>query len=577
MDARVGARIEVEAPQRWLAPTDYGLLLILLGISTLLHSWLISHTFVTARDSLGFARYALNLRYPTYEQPEGAPVARTFVDVLREAEHPPGYPMTVVAASVVVRKAYPAELPEQMLLSCQIASACAGILLVIPMYGIGRMLLGQWKGFAATLLFQVLPVPAHITSDGLAEALYLLGFAVALFFGMRALRNRSTLNTLLAGMATGASYLVRPEGLIVAVALAGMFVFLGLSRRWPRDLVLGRLVALAIGVMIAASPYMILIGGLTNKSTGKELLERVLGNKNPRASFGTWQHSQRADAPAVLLASWYDAERDPQKPLWAIKALANETFKAGFYAPVGLALIGAFILRKRLIQDPAWTLLLVLATLHAGVLIVLGLKIGYVSERHTLLLVFASVYLAMAALEPVGRAFTLPRFQACCQGRLGAYMLLIGLIAGGIAGSLKPLHENRYGHYQTGKFLGRVATPEDTIVDPFSWALYYSGRAVYSVPPDPVDAPIVYAVWEHSKDNPHSRLPRRLDALNVAYDGWSELVFQWPEQVPPEQAKVLVYKLDRGSQDAVRAVNSTAITPYLVRPGVMRPDRSLGE
>ena len=56
-------------------------------------------------------------------------------------------------------------------------------------------------------------------SDGLAEALYLLCVATSLGFGVRAVRHRSTLYFLLCGMAAGAAYLVRPEGLMVVLAI----------------------------------------------------------------------------------------------------------------------------------------------------------------------------------------------------------------------------------------------------------------------------------------------------------------------------------------------------------------------
>ena len=61
-----------------------------------------------------------------------------------------------------------------MLLATQVASSVAGVLLVIPMYLLGRMLFGRFAGFAGAALFQLLPVPAHVTADGLTEALYLL-------------------------------------------------------------------------------------------------------------------------------------------------------------------------------------------------------------------------------------------------------------------------------------------------------------------------------------------------------------------------------------------------------------------
>ena len=96
-----------------------------------------------------------------------------------EFPHPPGYPLAVLGVSEAVRPLYAAPLPEQMLLSAQLASALAGVLLVLPTYALGRMLFGKFAGFAAALLFQVLPVPARITSDGLSEGVYLLVAATA--------------------------------------------------------------------------------------------------------------------------------------------------------------------------------------------------------------------------------------------------------------------------------------------------------------------------------------------------------------------------------------------------------------
>ena len=54
-------------------------------------------------------------------------------------------------------------------------------------------------------------------------------------------------------------------------------------------------------------------------------------------------------------------------------------------------------------------------------------------------------------------------------------------------------------------------------------------------------------VWEPTagtKQNPHSRLPRLEIARKVIADGANPavIVFQWPENVEPQQAKVVVYK-----------------------------------
>src|SRR5207248_230773 len=179
----------------------------------------------------------------------------------------------------------------------------------------GRMLFGRNVAFAAALLFQVLPVPARITSDGLSEGLYLLTVAGALVLGVRAVRRPGVGGFLVCGLATGLGYLVRPEGLMVAGAVGLVAGWLGLVRKWPRD----------------AAP--------------------------------------------------------------------------------GLALLGVFALRRRLTTDPGLCVLVALVGLNAAVLVGLGVTgyyvngkhTGYVSERHTVLLVLVGCLFAAAALAPVPR------------------------------------------------------------------------------------------------------------------------------------------------------------------------------
>lgn len=562
MEARVGARMEVVTPKRRIAALDAGYLVALLVASLALHGWIVSHTFVTARDAIGFARLALNLGSPATAplppRPDGKPP--TFIDVLRAAEHPPGYPVTVLSVSYAVRPVYPAPLPEAMLLSCRLATAVAGVLLVIPTYLLGRSLFGRFPAFAATLLFQVLPVPAHVTSDGLSEGLYLLCATTALGFGVRGVRHRSTLNFLLCGMAAGAAYLVRPEGLMIVLAVGAVVAGLGILRRWPRDVAAGRLAALGVGVLIVATPYMVLIGKLTNKTSPNELLNRIKGN--PKAKLGSWDNvDARHAAGAPLFGAWADPQThtDGSRFGWAAKELASEVFKTSHYTPAVLAVVGIVLCRRRIVSDPALAVLPVVAVINLSVLYTLGLKMGYVSERHTLLVVLVGCYFAAAALEPIARCL-----GAAVGTRAGTIGLVAAVVASALPATLKPLHENRVGHYYAGKFLATVVTDNDVVIDPFCWAEFYAGRSLNAVPPDPPDAAVVYAVVEYGKDNPHSRLPRHADAVNVANDGWSEVVFRHPEEGRPDRG-VMVVKLDRAAQDAVRAVGGGPVTPFLVR------------
>ena len=99
-----------------------------------------------------------------------------------------------------------------------------------------------------------------------------------MLLGVRAVRRPGVGGFLLCGLATGQSYLVRPEGLMVAVAVGVVAAWLGIARSGRASVALGRLAALGVGVALVAVPYMVLIGKLTNKPTANDGDRRTCGN-----------------------------------------------------------------------------------------------------------------------------------------------------------------------------------------------------------------------------------------------------------------------------------------------------------
>lgn len=72
------------APPRDTARDVWSLVLLLL-LATAVRAWLVGHTEVAARDSIGYIRYALNLEHEPWEQ------------ALRRNEQHPGYPAALLA------------------------------------------------------------------------------------------------------------------------------------------------------------------------------------------------------------------------------------------------------------------------------------------------------------------------------------------------------------------------------------------------------------------------------------------------------------------------------------------------
>lgn len=536
----VGAHVEEVAPRRVVRAGDALALAILVVASICLHAWIVSRTNVTARDGIRFARTALHL-----ESPEVGG-NRSIADVFRDSSDcpdPPGYPIAVLLVSKVVQAVHPAPLQEQMLLAAQIAACIAGVLLAFPSYWLGRMLFASpFAGFAAALLFQVLPTAAQITSDALSDSTCLLLVLLTLVCGVRAVRTWSTLWFIFTGVAAGCGYLVRPEGLI-GVPAVGLVLLVGaLARVRPAAASLSRAIAMLAGLCVIASPYMALIGGVSNKPTVNEQIRKLI----PFRVLVTDGQANAKPAHPALLAEWYSGSGSQW--LWAARAIVKETSKTAHYAIPAFAFLGLWRFRHRL--DAGFAVVLACGALQICVLFLLAMKpmpadLGpgseavppYVSERHTLLLAYLCCL------------FTGGWLASGVRNRLVAWLLLAALVAASLPGALKPLHANRAGHLHAGRFLAGSVGPGDALIDPFAWAQWYSGQSLYGVPedPGPEELRTRWVVWEPTagtKQNPHSRLPRLEAARNVVNDRANppQVAYFWPEDATPETARVVVYR-----------------------------------
>ncbi len=543
MGPNVGGRIEeVQRPRSLFGP-DYLRMAGLVLVAVAVHSWLIAHTAVTARDSLGFARQALCFGLPTAAPPHPDGRPKNMMDLVRDAEHPPGFPLTVWVTHAALRRTVPdMAIPDRALLATQLAGAIAAVLLVVPTYLTGRMLFGRNVGFAAALLFQVLPVPAQITSDGLTEGVYLLSASLAVMLGVRAVRVPRISSFLLCGMAIGATYLVRPEGLMMAAGPVAVAMWLGLTQRWPRDQAMARLTALAVGISLISAPYMVLIGKISNKPTAGYLhpLHQPSGPLYRGAPT-----SQRAVVNPTIFAAWWNPDRDAGTPreLWAIKAVVKETSKSANYVVWPLAIFAVIALRRRFATEPALWVPVVLTVCNVALLTYLGARVGYVSERHTALLTYFACLFAAAGLPLLAAALgqLLPRVEKLGV-RITAASLLVALVASSLPFALKSMHTNREGHKHAGRWLATHLTSNDAIIDPFCWAEWYAGRTLYRTSWNPPVSRNTYIVWE-TGPSPHSRLPAYDTAKESLHHSTARIAYHWPENVPPEKATVQVWKL----------------------------------
>ena len=447
--------------------TDLWLIALLLLLTIGLRTLQLATTEVTARDSISYIHIAWRMEHDDW------------LKVLPAAPQHPGYPIALLAASVPTCALFPNDLPYAMQLAAQLASAAAGVLLVVPLYWLGRELFSARAAFGAVLIFQCLPCSGRILADGLSEGVFLLFAVTALAAAMYGLRSGSIVSFAAAGAAGGLAYLTRPEGLLIpaaaGVVLLGMQLFAAWRRPWRRVLACGA--ALTIAVLIVGGPYMVLIHGLTVKNTGNALIHDTSAEAEPPAeSVG--------DGP--LFAVWWQGDPSDAagRYVWGLKTLGEVIGKAFFFVLWVPALAGLVCFQRRFRTHPgAWLLLLVNATL-AALLYRVAVRMGYLSDRHTILILACGLPWAAAALDLAGRglAHLLERFRPAvaglwwADGRTWAACLLLIVAAAPLVRTLEPLHGDRIGFRAAGYWLRQNANADETVFDPFGWTGYYAGR-----------------------------------------------------------------------------------------------------
>jgi hypothetical protein len=274
--------------------------------------------------------------------------------------------------------------------------------------------------------------------------------------------------------------------------------------------------------------------------------------------------SSSSDAVPTIFAVWLNDKHSSQAIL-GLKALCFEIAKGfGFIAWIP-ALLGMWWYRGILKTRPgSWILLIVSGCLFL-LLWRLASVVGYVSERHTILLVLCGSFPAVAATLVIGqkasrflRWFNSSQYQLSTESNISSSFLVMALIASVLPKSFEPLHSNRSGFRDAGLWLAEHALPSDEILDPYCWAHYYAGRVFLegSKLEGPKDGKSVcYVVLEQS-GNSHLRLTEIPAAKRMAAQG--KLVYEWEGTRNKDHCIVRVFACPKKESMPGKAAHSVA-------------------
>ena len=541
--------------RRWRR--EAGPILVLLLFTGGIHAWLIYHTELPARDGVGFMRYAWRLQH----EPWG--------DVLRTSHQHPGYPLTIAAVSKLLPFGS-LSLCDRMLLSAQLVNLAAGCLLAVAMFYLGKELFNPRVGFWTAALFQCLPVAARVTSDALSEAIFLLTATVTLLLAVRSLRDYSIWRLGLCGACGGCCFLIRPEGAGPVVAVLAVLLGLQAVARWRRPWrqVLPAAASLTVAAALVASPYVAVLGNLTNKPTG----QAVIGLAQRKIEDGGLRIEDRGtkinrsfdlqssvfDPQHLVWGVWWHGDREGdwlEHLAWGAWAVTEEVVRGFAYFFLLPAILGLYWFRGQWRNRPEICILGILCLLQALILCRVGLVVGYVSERHVLIIVLCGLYWAVWAVLTLPQRWWLAKnpelriedrrsnIEDCKEPSssilnpqssildprssiLPISILVIFMLAC-LPVCLQPLHAGQVGHREAGLWLALHTQPGDIIVDPFDWSSLYAGSVFQHETPVAGlsnQRPVQYVVLE-ANCKPHPELILLPIAKKLAADG--QIVFDW--------------------------------------------------
>jgi hypothetical protein len=311
--------------------------------------------------------------------------------------------------------------------------------------------------------------------------------------------------------------------------------------------------------LIAGSPFFLVTHTFTTKPSGQLLA----GPLHAAATLPT-EIEEQSSGTGPLFAVHLDRQAPLRnRMVLGAKAIGVELAHAFLWVGWLPALLGLWWCRERYRTVPGTWLLLVLFLMHMGLVWLLAVRVGYVSDRHVLLLVLCCLFQAVAVAIQipfrVGAWIRTRQPLALQTSKLGgwrpvlfstsswALMLLLVFAGMSLSRTLKPLHANRAGQHQAGEWLKTHTEPVDVIFDDHCWAHYYAGRVFReglkdSAPPG--YTPAIYVVYTKGNDERHGPAnPRDYNRQDLIQRN-GQVVYRWPEAATrDEAAAVLIYRL----------------------------------
>ena len=469
---------------------DFVHIAILLTIAFGIGVYLILTTILIAKDGVCYIHYAQALSSNPLE---------TIRDCSDYAplEYTPGYPFLILITHRVANLFGSSCSVSSWIYSAQSATLFCRMLALVPLYLIGKLIVGSKQSFWAILILIMLPAPAEIGSDALRDWPHILFLATGFLFLIWAVKYEKWWMFGLVGIITGLGYTIRP--MCVQLLVYGVLWLIVNIFKWEhkcsfsRTKLVGGLAFLLIGFAVVATPYMKIRGEILPTRLQQIMESFSYGHDSDEISKQNDNTYQARFMPTVIVES-----------LWKLVEKINANLMY-FFAP--FLFIGIYYLfRKDICEQPLKFFIIAFILLNISIVVLRYACVGLtLSIRYVLPLTAFTIFFVPIGLQVIGKLIDkLFRKKDMLEDKSRQWFFILLIIGFTIClpKLFRPIRIEKKG-YQTAIEWLKKNTPENSLIAaPDPRICFYAERKLFLVPGRLMSPDVDFTVKIHKKDNP---------------------------------------------------------------------------
>jgi len=446
---------------RLVEKRDLAYILILLAIALGIGVYLVATTVLISKDGIFYIERAQKFS----SDPIGIIKA-----------HPPGYPFLILVAHKCAALFADDSSVFTWIYSAQSVTLLCRLLAIIPLYFIGKLLVGGKNSFWAILILIFLPFPTRIVCDIVREWPHLLFLATGLLFLMWGSREGIWWMFAIAGLVGGLGHTIRPE--CAQIVLYGM-LWAAITLFHQRRNV-GRLkticltTILMVGFAIPTAPYI----KIREQIVPPQLMNIFISNT-------VYLPDTTIDVEFVRIKPAYMASGisiDILKSLGKLLSRLSENLMYFFVLPLMIGLYCHFRRMRNILLTESF-FIFALIVLYIVMMVLLHTNCGYLSRRHCMPIIVFTVFYIPAGLRTIGNwldnKLSHPKQKTDISKKKGlSWFVILFLIGIGICipKLFRPVRIEKHGYREAAMWLRENTAPEDIIAVPDKRISFYSER-----------------------------------------------------------------------------------------------------